>query len=109
MFSNQGGGYDSTTGVFTAPHTGAYLFLFFVEVGSGKYNIAFVKLYVDGKYRAYAIDEAAFEGHNTMAGNAYVTYLYAGDKAWIQTGRLTNEDNHKLKAYGTTFTGILLY
>lgn len=64
---------------------------------------------MDGKFRAYVIDEAVINGHDTMASNAYVTYMHAGDKAWVQTGDLVGGSTHKIRDSGTTFTGIMLH
>ncbi|XP_053380349.1 EMILIN-1-like [Mercenaria mercenaria] len=109
ILKNKGGGYDPKSGKFTAPSSGVYLFLFFVEPGHDKNNMAFLNLYVDGEYIAYAIHESRHDDHNTSGGQAYVSYMSAGDQAWIQTGNLDpSEGKHNIADYGTTFTGILI-
>ena len=107
VFSNHGGGYSSSTGIFTAPYSGAYLFLFFVSAAKDKY--AYLQLYVDGRYRTYTIIGSTMEELElSLAGQAYVEYMSAGDKAWIQTGDLTGGSYHNIYNIGTTFTGILI-
>jgi hypothetical protein len=109
VFTNAGHGYSKSTGKFTAPYTGGYLFLFFVRPGSDENDIAYFQLYVNGKYRAYAVEESTQVTHDSMGGQAYVEYLSKGETAWIQTGVIQGGDGyHDITSYGTTFTGLLI-
>ena len=108
VFSNSGSGYSSSTGIFTAPYSGPYLFLFFVRPGRDIFELAYLQLYVDGRYRAYIIQGNTFGSIDNMAGQAYVEYMSAGDKAWIQTGELKEDAFQVVYSGGSTFTGVLI-
>lgn len=77
--SNVGGGYSTTTGYFTAPLPGSYLFIFTI-VHSGDDVDAYTSagLYVKGSLVSYAWGESAASGSNHA-----VAHLSAGDKVWV--------------------------
>ncbi|XP_060590509.1 complement C1q tumor necrosis factor-related protein 2-like [Ruditapes philippinarum] len=106
ILQNTGSGYSTANGKFTAPYSGVYLFIFFVETNGNKYNHACVKLYVNGHYYVYAIAEASYDYNDVSGGNAFVSYMVAGAEAWLQT---CSSATHYICRYGSTFTGILLY
>jgi hypothetical protein len=106
--TNAGQGYSTSTGKFTAPYSGVYLFLFFVAPGNDDHDIAFFKLYINGQYQTYTLQESLEENHDYMGGQAFVHYMHKGQEAWIQTGALRSAYYHNIKKYGTTFTGVLI-
>ncbi|XP_053403479.1 heavy metal-binding protein HIP-like [Mercenaria mercenaria] len=97
-----GGGYSSSTGIFTAPKSGTYLFTFNVQ--ARPYKIAHVGLMVRGYWKTPALVES--DGTNLTGGNVAIAYLSYGDKAWIQTAGV--DDKYYIWPYRTTFNGILI-
>lgn len=96
-----GGGYDSSTGIFTAPKSGTYLFIFNVE--SGYSTKAHVHLMVRGYSKASAIAES---GNAITGGNACIAFMTKGDRAWIETASRRNE--YGIYPYRSAFHGILI-
>ncbi|KAK3083518.1 hypothetical protein FSP39_024580 [Pinctada imbricata] len=103
--SPQGGGYDATTGTFTAPIDGAYVFHFYAVAHSSEefwlelfHNNDFVESsygYTSGSY--------------ADAGNTAVLHLKKGDTVYVKA-----RPGHSVQLYGdsdelyTTFSGALL-
>ncbi|XP_045201621.2 cerebellin-4-like [Mercenaria mercenaria] len=97
---SHGGGYSSSTGIFTAPKSGTYLFTFNVQGGYN--NTAHVGLIVRGSWTTAAIVQG---GPKRTGGNAGIAYLSSGDKVWIQT---YNQQKYYIWPGRTTFNGILI-
>ena len=107
---NEGGGYDASTGVFTAPCAGTYIFLAAIQ-GYGRQagdDTAFVALMQDSLERQWVLTEADrkdrkddFDSTSLQA----VLRLAAGSQVWLMTY------GDQIRLYGdyyTTFSGILV-
>ncbi|XP_060563828.1 uncharacterized protein LOC132723168 isoform X3 [Ruditapes philippinarum] len=111
VFHNDGGGYNVSTGKFTVPISGVYMFIFFVEsFQKVERNICpggFVKLYVDDVYAEMsAIADPNYQQH-IQAGNSYIKNFTEGQRVFIRT-----TDTCPTSYIGgtrTTFSGLLLY
>ncbi|XP_061167416.1 multimerin-2-like [Saccostrea echinata] len=87
---NYGGGYDSSSGVFTAPASGVYVF--FVSLTSYEHSSVLVDIVVNGtsKVRARAnggrdtTDYDYFEYQYQTGTNMVVTSLDRGKKVWVE-------------------------
>ncbi|XP_062600120.1 complement C1q and tumor necrosis factor-related protein 9A-like [Saccostrea cucullata] len=100
-----GGGYNPTTGVFTAPKAGLYL-IFCTNVA--KYHETFwTKIMMNGSVKAGAM---AYVGSSTMnvhqsASNLVVHQLQVGDRVWIEVF----SGSHLYSALSdTTFSVIMI-
>jgi hypothetical protein len=96
-----GGGYSSSTGIFTAPKSGTYLFTYNIESTSS--GVAHVLLMIDGSGTTRALVE---KGRYHNGGNSGIGYVWKGEKVWLQTARL--QDKYYIGLYRTTFNGILI-
>lgn len=103
---NEGQGYNNSTGRFTAPVGGSYLFTaqFCMYGGDSKYiYYAFV---TDGMFikRGYFRSQTSFTCHSSDA----VTVLKAGAQVWVTCPSITSSF-HQHDDYWNSFSGILLY
>ena len=83
LISNVGDGYDVSTGIFTAPFDGVYLFTCFLASHTDEIK---ADLVVNGmpKVGIPAIATSGSHGHFSAAGNALPVALVSGDRVWIQ-------------------------
>ncbi|KAK3775000.1 hypothetical protein RRG08_036294 [Elysia crispata] len=103
IFVNVGGGYDSTTGVFTCPTPGLYMFQFHALSHSSSnmwlelhHNYAYVSSiwgHIDQDYAA--------------ASNSVILRLAKNDQVYIQTADQTDLYGATSEVYGT-FSGYLI-
>lgn len=102
---NTGGGYNPTTGMFTAPVDGHYVF--FVSVQSYYTKDIRVDIVLNGesKVRTMAYDSGDNEQYETGV-NLVVLRLNQGDKVWVK--RYTGTGYHSESVPITTFSGFLL-
>ncbi|KAM8746493.1 complement C1q-like protein 4 [Acanthopagrus schlegelii] len=81
--TNVGGGYDCTSGVFTAPRTGVYYFTF--SYHAGKDNKSGLSLVKNSSIIVRATDNNEQQKNFTdNAGNSAVLELQSGDKVFVR-------------------------
>jgi len=96
--TNEGNGYNPSTGIFTAPDLGIYNFQ--CTVLAVQRTSAYVALYINGALivRNHApANGARYTTTNTLS---MIVKLKKGDKVWIQKYHDT------LKLYGSTFSSF---
>ena len=103
---NNGNDYKPTTGIYTVPVTGIYVFHFYIETYSTEKLIA--ALMVDGVQQSSAIVEVRGDPSSLSGGNTLVIRLVAGQSVWIEN-RNDNQDYYGSSEYRlTTFSGYYL-
>ena len=99
-----GGGYSSSTGIFTAPKSGTYLFTYNIKLTTS--GEAVVSLIMNGTIITQAVVK---KGANHNGGNTGIAYVTKGGKVWVQYRIYTrSEDKFYIWPYRTTFNGILI-
>lgn len=90
--TNEGGGYNRTTGKFTAPTDGVYSFswTYCTNRGSTTYTCAMV----DGKPTGYAVNQGQSSTWQNTSGHLVIK-LRKGSQFWIQTFYKTAQWIHK--------------
>ena len=78
---NEGKGYDPSTGIFTAPAEGLYVFDWTTMARVGKY--AFTSLVVNGKFNSWSHCYDSTSKINLSCSKMTVVKLKQGDKVWI--------------------------
>lgn len=99
---NQGGGYDASTGVFTSPTDG--IFVFYVTITSQNSNTIYVDIV---KNRSSSVRAFAYGGSSHETGtNMAVFSLGRGDKVWVEhySGQGFYTDSTPI----TSFTGFMI-
>jgi hypothetical protein len=101
---NDGSGYVPSTGVFTAPLSGTYLFIYnFGHHGTGETWLELVK---NGDVQNGAAVEGHFGGQNLQGGNAAIVRVNQGDTVWVETFQVSDVT---VQGTFTTFSGVFLY
>merc|ERR1712156_146725 len=103
IFTNVGGGYDSTTGIFTCPTPGLYVFQFhalshstsqmWLELHHNYNYVASIYGHVDNDYAA--------------GGNSVILRLAKNDQVYILTTDASDLYGQPAEVYGT-FSGYLI-
>ena len=110
---NDGGAYDTQTGIFTAPKTGVYFFYYAIHAFHN-ITVIHVGLSVNNNYMVgSAIDTLDSEiHHDESSSNAAILRLSQGESAWLKAhfytkynAELTSGDRVRF----VTFSGVLLY
>ena len=86
VITNVGGAYSNTTGTFTCPTDGVYVFIWTLMTMDGKMCAA--NLYVNGNRRSLQAraNIQSVSSHSTVQGTMSGTFrLSAGDRVWVQT------------------------
>ncbi|XP_060594054.1 putative leucine-rich repeat-containing protein DDB_G0290503 [Ruditapes philippinarum] len=101
VFYNHGGGYSSSTGIFTAPKSGTYLFTYNIQ--SSVLGDAHVVLKVNWLTRTSVVVD---KGADNNSGNSGIGYVRKGEKVWLATA--SSDSVFFISPYRTTFNGILI-
>uniref|UniRef100_A0A194AND2 C1q domain-containing protein n=1 Tax=Pinctada fucata TaxID=50426 RepID=A0A194AND2_PINFU len=107
--SNFGGGYNSNTGIFTAPKFGVFAFLWTIAAegttGSGDYGEVETELIVNAKKRGYAFADTEVSWDDDQTTGFVIVQLNQGDVVYVRsTG--TPQGNLQVNYNGSwTFSG----
>ena len=99
---NEGKGYDPSTGIFTAPTEGMYVFDWTILTQNGKY--AFTSLVVNGKIKSWNYCNDSVSKTYETCSKRNVVKLKQGDRVWI--GVYSGPAN--INAQFTSFSGFNL-
>ncbi|XP_062575102.1 uncharacterized protein LOC134237035 [Saccostrea cucullata] len=102
---NTGGGYNPTTGMFTAPVEGHYVFFVSVQSHDTKEIRVDIVLNGESQVRTLAYDYADKDYYETGV-NLVVLMLNQGDKVWVKRSQGTGYYSSSVPV--TTFSGFLL-
>ncbi|XP_061176145.1 complement C1q-like protein 2 [Saccostrea echinata] len=105
VISNAGGGYNPSTGVFTAPTTGHYAF--FANVQSYGSSSIFADIVLNGLSKVRTVASSNGNESYEAGPNMVVLALQRGDRVWVRrhsgAGYVSHQD-----APVTTFSGFLI-
>ncbi|XP_062607452.1 complement C1q tumor necrosis factor-related protein 3-like [Saccostrea cucullata] len=82
VLTNEGGGYDATTGKFTAPEDGVYSFSWTYCTDKG--STTYIAGIVDGTTRAYISNSNQASGWQNTSGHLVIK-VKKGNQFWVQT------------------------
>lgn len=87
---NNGNGLDATTGIFTAPKAGTYLFTFHAEMDPREDQWVFMKLNGQTKTRIFNEDNTTGNSIQRTSAMSIILSLNANDKVgvYLQAGTL---------------------
>lgn len=102
LVNNPGNRYDNSTGVFTAPTAGLYLFAFFIVNEDG--SSVNIVLKWNGHNIVQGCAEPVYDSHQETGGNVSVLLLNVGDQVWIETVM----ENVSILDSFSSFTGVLI-
>ena len=106
---NDGSAYNNSSGIFTCPVNGVYLFFF--EVGSGAQKQIVAKLVANNVNEVDAIADAEYhQYHEAQGSNMAILRLGQGTQVWVENYRWTDRgvEGDPTERF-STFSGILLY
>ncbi|XP_053400888.1 uncharacterized protein LOC128557521 [Mercenaria mercenaria] len=107
---NDGIGYSKSTGKFTVPLTGVYLFAFHIDAR----NLMFVRLVVNGVNQVDAVANAHTNTDSrrsySMGGNTAIIHVRHGQAVWVETYEIQDGITASSNTFRIcTFSGVLLY
>ena len=105
-FIKEGVGYDTSTGIFTAPIGGLYQFLVHTCAYQSKYT--FIGLVLEGKVIAAGVNYDA--NYDTCSTVGAVVRVRSGEKVWVKATSYSSS-NQRLcqnEYRMNTFSGILI-
>ena len=101
---NIGNGYNSGTGIFTAPSSGFYVF--FWSTTNKDYTYMNSELMVRGSIYGKTMSDAGEHDDYESASNMAIVQLSRGDLVWLRSG--TWHDRHLAGEQFSTFSGFRL-
>ena len=110
---NVGNAYNTITGLFTVPQSGAYLLTFTINSNSNNdsgYKPTYVKL-VSNNRNILDAETVLYDKHREhMGGNTAIIQLTAGESVWLEVfgttnGQLQSDGNYRY----VSFSGVLLF
>lgn len=103
VITNEGNGYNSHTGIFTAPTAGMYVF--FVNVQSYDSYHIYTYIVLNGTQKVRTMADGGRYGYYETGANLVVLTLLKGDTVWVK-----HSLGHGYFSSGpiTTFSGFLL-
>jgi len=109
ILTNEGNGYNPSTGYFTVPVAGTYLFIFTIYAKSSSNNMVYATLHLVDSTRKMQSTIARGLKNYIEVGNSALCRLNKGDRVYIQchTGSSGILAGSPYKE--TAFTGILMY
>uniref|UniRef100_A0A8W8JEB0 C1q domain-containing protein n=1 Tax=Magallana gigas TaxID=29159 RepID=A0A8W8JEB0_MAGGI len=82
---SEGTGYNPSTGIFTAPSAGTYVFYVSVQSASRKYIYLDIVMNGSSKVRALAYYGGGSRVHINQTGtNLVILHLQTGDRVWVK-------------------------
>nr|XP_011432555.2 complement C1q-like protein 2 isoform X2 [Crassostrea gigas] len=105
---SEGTGYNPSTGIFTAPTAGTYVF--YISVQSAMHKYIYFDIVLNGSAKVRAL--AWYNSGNSIAihqtgTNLVILHLQTGDSVWVKRGGGTGY--HSDSAHIMTFSGFKLY
>jgi hypothetical protein len=103
VFIRVGGGFDSSSGIFTCPVAGRYNFFFSIMCDFG--SEIHTRLVVNGNFRLSTFSHGS-EHRLDQGSNAVILNLLVGDRVWIQV------DSEARTVYGnngSSFSGYMTH
>ena len=97
--------YDVSTGVFTCPTSGLYLFSVFIEANTAGTE-AQVHLIKEGGAYMSAVSEGSVDSEDDTGGNVCLISVNKGERVWVET---YGNDKQSIWHTFTTFSGVLIY
>ena len=107
IITNIGGAYHNSTGIFTAPVSGVYVFnmALYVNAGDNEY-LCLVKR---GVQLLCNYGHATGSTHAISTSRTITLALNKGDEVWVRTPPVSYHGSGRIHGYGyTTFSGWLL-
>lgn len=102
---NQGSGYNNQTGVFTAPQSGIYQFMFSAQLCRGSFNNDW-RFMINNEPKSFCHAQVS-GGDTTLNTCYYMDSLRRGDKVWMKQ-RLGSCAWASAISKTITFSGVLL-
>ncbi|XP_065928376.1 uncharacterized protein [Magallana gigas] len=103
VITNVGNGYNPSTGVFTAPTAGEYVF--FVNVQSYNINSIYVDVVLNGVTKVRTMAYTGGSDYFDAGPNLVVLTLQKGDRVWV---KYFSGQGYHINGPITTFSGFLL-